>query len=173
MHPFADIIKSAVTSDFNEEIVLTFHKCKKTLDQFVLIVNETVIFGQLHKLVSVILLDFIKHIIKPAVLQIECHPYTQRQKIRKIAAKYDIKTESWFPLGGSGKGNQTLFSDPTINKIAKKHGKSPAQIILRWHIQEGFSVIPGATNPAYIKENIEIFDFELSKKRDESDACLE
>ncbi|MBR6200719.1 MAG: aldo/keto reductase [Spirochaetales bacterium] len=101
--------------------------------------------------------------IKPAVLQIECHPYAQRQKIRKIAAKYDIKTESWFPLGGSGKGNQTLFSDPTINKIAKKHGKSPAQIILRWHIQEGFSVIPGATNPAYIKENIEIFDFELSK----------
>lgn len=58
--------------------------------------------------------------------------------------------------------NGALFKDPTIIAIAKAHGKTPAQIILRWHIQEGFSVIPGASNPDYIKENIRIFDFELT-----------
>ena len=60
--------------------------------------------------------------------------------------------------------NGALLKDPTIIKIAEAHGKSAAQIILRWHIQEGFSVIPGATNPDYIKENIQIFDFELTDK---------
>ena len=59
--------------------------------------------------------------------------------------------------------NGALFKDPTIIEIAKAHGKTPAQIILRWHIQEGFSVIPGASNPDYIKENIQIFDFELTE----------
>lgn len=58
--------------------------------------------------------------------------------------------------------NGALFKDPTIIAIAKAHGKTPAQIILRWHMQEGFSAIPGASNPDYIKENIQIFDFELS-----------
>ena len=69
-----------------------------------------------------------------------------------------IVTECWFPLGH---GDKNLLSDPTIGKIAQKHGKTIAQIIIRWHIDEGFSVIPGATNPDYIKENISIFDFKL------------
>ena len=99
--------------------------------------------------------------IKPAVLQIECHPYAQRIAMRKKAAKEGIQVECWFPLGGA-MSNGALFKDPVIQKIAEAHGKTPAQIILRWHIQEGFSVIPGASNPDYIKENIQIFDFTLT-----------
>ena len=103
-----------------------------------------------------------KSTIKPAVLQIECHPYAQQLEMRKKAAKYGIQMECWFPLGGA-MSNGALFKDPVIQKIAKAHGKTPAQIILRWHIQEEFSVIPGASNPDYIKENIQIFDFALSE----------
>lgn len=101
--------------------------------------------------------------IKPAVLQIECHPYAQRLEMREKVKPYGILVECWFPLGGA-MSDGALLKDSTILKIAEIHGKSAAQIILRWHIQEGFSVIPGATNPDYIKENIEIFDFELSDK---------
>lgn len=99
--------------------------------------------------------------IKPAVLQIECHPYAQRKDIQEKVKPYDIAIECWYPLGHGDKG---LLSDSAIGKIAKAHNKTIAQIILRWHIQEGFSVIPGATNPDYIKENISIFDFELSNE---------
>lgn len=102
-----------------------------------------------------------KSTIKPAVLQIECHPYAQRTEMRKKAAKYGIQVECWYPLGGA-QSQGLLLRDSVITKIADNHGKSPAQIILRWHIQEGFSVIPGATKPDYIKENIQIFDFVLS-----------
>ena len=102
-----------------------------------------------------------KSTIKPAVLQIECHPYAQRTEMRKKAAKYGIQVECWYPLGGA-QSQGLLLRDSVITKIADNHGKSPAQIILRWHIQEGFSVIPGATKPDYIKENIQIFDFALS-----------
>jgi diketogulonate reductase-like aldo/keto reductase len=99
--------------------------------------------------------------IKPAVLQIECHPYAQRLMMREKVKPYNIAVECWFPLGGAiSRG--ALFKDPVIQDIAAAHHKSPVQVILRWHIQEGFSVIPGATNPDYIKENIEIFDFALS-----------
>lgn len=99
--------------------------------------------------------------VKPAVLQIECHPYAQRLAIREKVKPYGIHITCWFPLGGAmSKG--ALLKDPTIMNIAKAHGKTPAQVILRWHIQEGFSVIPGASNPDYIRENIKIFDFELT-----------
>jgi diketogulonate reductase-like aldo/keto reductase len=99
--------------------------------------------------------------IKPVALQIECHPYAQRLDVREKAKAYNIQIECWFPLGGA-MSNGALLKDPVIKEIAAAHHKSPAQIILRWHIQEGFSVIPGATNPDYIKENISIFDFALS-----------
>ena len=99
--------------------------------------------------------------IKPAVLQIECHPYAQRIEMRKKAAAAGIQVECWFPLGGA-QSNGALFKDKMIMNIAKAHKKTPAQIILRWEIQEGLSIIPGATNPDYIKENINIFDFSLS-----------
>ena len=104
-------------------------------------------------------LEFAK--IKPAVMQIECHPYAQRRHWQERTKKDGIQLECWFPLGGA-MSNGALFKDPEIIKIAEAHGKTPAQIILRWHIQEGFSAIPGATDRGYITENINIFDFELS-----------
>lgn len=100
--------------------------------------------------------------IKPMVMQIECHPYAQRRQWQERLRKDNIQLECWFPLGGA-MSNGALFKDPVIKKIAEIHGKTPAQIILRWHIQEGFSVIPGATDHGYIAENINIFDFELSQ----------
>jgi diketogulonate reductase-like aldo/keto reductase len=99
--------------------------------------------------------------IKPVALQIECHPYAQRKNMQEKVKPYNILIECWYPLGHGDKG---LLSDPVIGKIAEAHNKTIAQIILRWHIQEGFSVIPGATNPDYIKENINIFDFALSNE---------
>lgn len=101
--------------------------------------------------------------VKPAVLQIECHPYAQRLAMREKVKPYGIHITCWFPLGGA-MSNGALLKDPTIIEIAKAHGKTPAQIILRWHMQEGFSAIPGASNPDYIKENIQIFDFELTNE---------
>lgn len=99
--------------------------------------------------------------IKPAVMQIECHPYAQRRRWADKLAKDSIVLEAWFPLGGA-MSNGALFRDPVLMKIAETHGKTPAQIILRWHIQEGHSAIPGATYHPYITENIDIFDFELT-----------
>lgn len=101
--------------------------------------------------------------IKPAVVQIELHPYAQRKAFREKCRKLGIAVEGWFPLGGAG-GNATLFNDKTIKELAAKHKKSPAQIILRWHVQEGFATIPGARNPDYIRENIEVYGFELSEE---------
>jgi diketogulonate reductase-like aldo/keto reductase len=97
--------------------------------------------------------------IKPVALQIECHPYAQRNDVREKVKPYGIIIECWYPLGH---GDEGLLSDPAIKTIADAHGKSIVQIILRWHIQEGFSVIPGSKNPAHIRENINIFDFALS-----------
>lgn len=99
--------------------------------------------------------------IKPVALQIELHPYAQREHWQEKAREEDIEVECWFPLGGA-MSNGALFKDPVLIDIAKAHGKTPAQIILRWHIQKGFSVIPGATDHGYITENINIFDFELT-----------
>lgn len=99
--------------------------------------------------------------IRPAVMQIECHSYAQRLHWQERLKNDRVQLECWFPLGGA-MSNGALFKDPVIVKIAEAHGKTPAQIILRWHIQEGFSAIPGATDHGYITENIDIFDFELS-----------
>lgn len=97
--------------------------------------------------------------IKPQVMQIECHPYAQRNETRVLAKTYDIQVECWFPLKHSYDG---ILSDSTLSTIAIAHNKSVAQVILRWHIQEGLIPIPGSTNAAHIKENINIFDFELN-----------
>lgn len=99
--------------------------------------------------------------IKPAVMQIECHPYAQRTKWAEKLAADSIVLEAWFPLGGA-MSNGALFKDPVIKNVAAAHGKTPAQVILRWHIQECHSAIPGAIYHPYITENIDIFDFELS-----------
>lgn len=100
--------------------------------------------------------------IKPALLQNETHPYHQSRDISDHIKQYGTVLESWFPLGGRG-NTQTLFNDSTISSIAKAHNKSSAQIIIRWHIQMGYIVIPGSSNEKHIAENYNVFDFELSE----------
>ena len=93
----------------------------------------------------------------PVVNQIELHPRFQQRDLRDFHAKHDIHTESWSPLG-SGR----LLSDPTIEAIAKKHGKSVAQTIIRWHLQEGLIVIPKSVHQDRIAANFDVSDFELT-----------
>jgi len=95
--------------------------------------------------------------VKPVVNQIELHPLLTQVEIRDYCAKHEIKVESWSPLG---RGN--LLEEPTINHIAKKHGKSPAQVLIRWHLQHDLVVIPKSVTPSRIKENAQVFDFSLS-----------
>ena len=99
--------------------------------------------------------------ITPALLQNETHPYHQSTEIKAHIAQYGTVLQSWFPLGGRG-NTQILFDDPTFSAIAAAHGKTSAQVILRWHLQAGNIAIPGSSNADHIKENCEIFDFELS-----------
>jgi 2,5-diketo-D-gluconate reductase A len=96
--------------------------------------------------------------VVPAVNQIELHPRLQQRETREICAEHTIAIESYSPLMQGGE----LFEDPTIVRLASEHDKTPAQIILRWHIQNGFIVIPKSVTPSRIKENFEVFDFELS-----------
>ncbi|WP_109078284.1 aldo/keto reductase [Aggregatibacter kilianii] len=104
--------------------------------------------------------------ITPAVVQNETHPYNQWQDLKPYFDRYGTVLEAWYPLGGRDRygrgGTQTLFADLTIVEIAQAHQKTPAQIILRWQLQSGNIAIPGSSNPAHIKENIDIFDFALS-----------
>ncbi|MGW1716178.1 aldo/keto reductase [Streptomyces sp. NPDC002156] len=93
----------------------------------------------------------------PAVNQIELHPHLQQHAAREYHAEQGIATEAWSPLG-SGRG---LLEVPAIVAIAQKHGRTPAQIVLRWHLQLGNVVIPKSVTPSRIKENIEVFDFSL------------
>ena len=99
--------------------------------------------------------------INPSVLQVECHPYYQQNELKKRIAPYNTVIESWYPLGH---GDVALIEEPVFTKLAKKYGKTNAQIILRWHIQEGTIVFPKSSNPVHIKENIDIFDFELTEE---------
>ena len=100
--------------------------------------------------------------IPSAVVQNENHPYYQNTTLQEYLRRHGTVVESWYPLGGRGH-TQELFADPTIRAIAEAHGKTPAQVILRWHVQAGYVVIPGSSNPRHIAENIDIFDFELSE----------
>ena len=103
------------------------------------------------------LLEFAE--IKPQVIQVEAHPYFTQEELRKITDKYDIKLMSWYPLGH---GDKALIEESIFAELGKKYNKSSVQIILKWHTQMGFLVIPGASNPEHIKQNIDIFDFELT-----------
>lgn len=99
--------------------------------------------------------------IKPAVLQVECHPYFQQNELKKRLAPYGTVIEAWYPIGH---GDADLINEPVFAKLAEKYGKANVQIILRWHIQEGTIVFPKSTNPEHIKDNFDIFDFELTKE---------
>lgn len=108
--------------------------------------------------------------IKPSVLQVECHPYYPQRELRKRIAPYGTVIECWYPLGHGDKG---LLGDPTIVALAEKYGKSPAQIILRWDIQEGNIVIPKTLNTEHMAQNIDVFDFELAEGDMESIANMD
>jgi diketogulonate reductase-like aldo/keto reductase len=97
--------------------------------------------------------------IKPAVLQVECHPYCQQEELKKRIAKYGTVIEAWYPLGH---GDSVLINNPLFTELSKKYHKSNVQIILRWHIQEGNIIFPKTTNPQHMKDNFDIFDFSLS-----------
>lgn len=101
--------------------------------------------------------------IKPALVQNEIHPYYQDSDVIQHIQGVDIAVQGWYPLGGRGY-TKPMLENPVINQIAKVHGKSPAQVILRWNLQKGVIVIPGSSNPDHIRENISIFDFELTDK---------
>ncbi len=103
--------------------------------------------------------------IVPAVNQIEVHPYFQQRALQRLHSEHGILTQAWSPIGGITSyygGGNSAFDDPTLQEIARQHGKSPAQVMLRWHLQEGRSAIPKSTKPARIAENFDVFDFELS-----------
>ncbi|MEV6397989.1 aldo/keto reductase [Streptomyces sp. NPDC051907] len=95
--------------------------------------------------------------IVPAVNQIELHPQLQQSASRAFHAEHGIATEAWSPLG-QGRG---LLEVPTVVAVAQKHGKTPAQVVLRWHLQLGNVAIPKSVTPSRIQENIDVFDFEL------------
>ena len=97
--------------------------------------------------------------VKPAVLQTEVHPYSQEKELKEFLAKEGIVIQAWYPLGH---GDRALREEPLFTELAKKYGKSNAQIILRWHIQSGNIVIPGSKNPDHIKANLDLFDFALT-----------
>ena len=99
--------------------------------------------------------------IKPAVLQVECHPYWNQDNLRKKVKKYGTLIESWYPIGH---GDKTLIDNEIFTRLGKKYNKTNVQIILRWHIQKGNVVIPKSSNPKHIKENTEIFDFNLTNE---------
>lgn len=95
--------------------------------------------------------------VAPVIDQVELHPQLQQAELRAFNSRHDIATEAWSPLG-QGKG---LLEEPKLVEIAAKHGKSPAQVVLRWHLDLGNVVIPKSVTPSRIKENIDVFDFEL------------
>lgn len=97
--------------------------------------------------------------IKPAVLQVECHPYYQQEELKKRLDPYGTVIESWYPIGH---GDPGLINQPIFTELAQKYGKTNVQIILRWHIQEGNIIFPKSTNPQHIKDNFDIFDFALT-----------
>ncbi|WP_344256522.1 aldo/keto reductase [Terrabacter carboxydivorans] len=107
--------------------------------------------------------------VVPAVNQIENHPYFQQRDVQAFGAQHGILTQAWSPIGGitfyrDGSKGSTL-KDPVIGGIAEAHGKTPAQVMLRWHLQQGRSVIPKSTKAHRIAENFDVFDFDLSTEQ--------
>lgn len=109
--------------------------------------------------------------IMPSLVQNEIHPYYQDIDVIPYIQEKNIIVQAWYPLGGRGYVKKML-TNPVICKIAKTHGKTASQIVLRWHLQRGVAVIPGSSNPHHIRENLDIFDFELSKEEMEAIRSL-
>ena len=116
--------------------------------------------------------EFIRQVnIKPVLVQNEVHPYYQDTEVVPYIQNLGIAVEAWYPLGGRGHQKE-LLNDPVLKEIAAAHNKSVAQVILRWDLLRGVVVIPGSSNPEHMKENISIFDFELSDEEMSRIAAL-
>jgi len=107
-----------------------------------------------------------KATVVPSVNQIEVHPYFSQPEVRTFGERHGILTQAWAPIGGitfyRDSGHRSTLEDPTIGAIAEAHRKTPAQVMLRWHLQQGRSAIPKSTNSKRIAENFDVFDFELT-----------
>ncbi len=104
--------------------------------------------------------------VVPAVNQIEIHPYFQQAALQRLGAEHEILNQAWSPIGGITAyrdSERSAFEDPTLLEIGRRHGKSAAQVMLRWHLQEGRSAIPKSIHAARITENFDVFDFELTR----------
>ena len=99
--------------------------------------------------------------LAPQFIQVEAHPYFTQAELRRTLDQYGVKLMSWYPLGH---GDKALLKEPVFMKLGQKYGKTPAQIILRWHTQMGFAVIPGSKNVDHIRDNLDILDFTLTKE---------
>lgn len=97
--------------------------------------------------------------IKPQVVQVEAHPYFPQTELKEVLAETGMRLMAWYPLGH---GDKSLIEQPVFAELGAKYGKTPAQVILRWHVQSGHVVIPGSKNPDHIRDNFDIFDFELT-----------
>jgi len=117
--------------------------------------------------------------VVPAINHIELHPYFQQPAVQTIDEDHRILTQAWSPIGGItfypgwGENRKNVMRDPVIAGVAQAHGKTPAQVMLRWHLQQGRSAIPKSTNPARIAENFDVFDFELSTAEIEAIDALD
>jgi len=98
--------------------------------------------------------------VVPTINQVECHPYFPQPELKALLGEHNIALQAWYPLGG--RGNDSIMTEPLIQDLAHKYGKSPAQVILRWHVQQGHIVIPGSKTPSHIAQNLDLFDFALS-----------
>ena len=107
--------------------------------------------------------------VRPTVLQTELHPYHQEPELKAFLKENGMVAQAWYPLGH---GDKSLLEEPLFGALGKKYGKSAAQIILRWHMQDGNIVIPGSRNPEHIKANFDLFDFELTDEEMAQIAAL-
>ena len=110
-----------------------------------------------------------KATVVPSVNQIEVHPYFQQREVQAYGAEHGILTQAWAPIGGitfyRDSGHRSTLDDPVLGEIAKTYGKTPAQVMLHWHVQQSRSAIPKSTKPARIAENFDVFDFELTAEQ--------
>ena len=119
------------------------------------------------------LTEFLPEItIMPSLVQNEIHPYYQEKDVVPFIQEKGIVMQGWYPLGGRGHTSE-LLSDPVIKKIAEAHNVTSAQVILRWNLQRGIVVIPGSSNPAHIRENLDLLSFELSDEEMEQMSSLD
>lgn len=107
--------------------------------------------------------------ITPALMQVEAHPYYPAEKVKPFCEEKNIHLQAWYPLGH---GNTGMLNDPVFVRLAEKYGKSTAQMILRWHIQMGFAIVPGSKSHTHIAENADIFDFALTEEEMNDIAAL-